>query len=138
MAHKIFVDANVLLDIALERGAFQQEALLLFHLRDLGRVQIYASALSLSIVAYFSKKNKKDAHSVILKFLKWVNIIALEKRHFQNALTSGIRDFEDALQYYAAEEVMGIDAIITRNKKDFSPSLIPVFTPGEFLTRIVL
>src|SRR5437899_377786 len=135
MAHKVFVDANILMDLAFERRDFYQEAMVIFHLRDIGRVQIYVSALSLAIVAYFSKKHKKDTGAVIGKFLKWVEVVGLEKKHFLESLTSGIVDFEDALQYYSATEVVGIDAIVTRNKKDFNPSLIPVFTPKEFLTR---
>ena len=43
-------------------------------------------------------------------------------------------DFEDGLQYYSAIENQ-IDVIITRNKKDFKKSKIPVLTAKEFLAR---
>lgn len=138
MAHKVFVDANVLMDLAFERRDFYQEALVLFHLRDIGRVTIHVSSLSLAIVAYFAEKYKKDARFVVATFLKWVEVIDLEKKHFDQALISAISDFEDAIQYYSAMEVVGIDAIVTRNKKDFKSSVIPVFSPKEFLTRVVL
>ena len=44
------------------------------------------------------------------------------------------KDFEDALQYFAAKQA-NADYIITRNKKDFGFSDIPVLEPGEFLSR---
>ena len=44
-------------------------------------------------------------------------------------------DFEDGLQYYSAIENQ-IDVIITRNKKDFKNSKIPVLSTKEFLALI--
>jgi len=41
-------------------------------------------------------------------------------------------DFEDGLQYYSAIE-NSVDIIITRNKKDFKRSKLPVLTAKEFL-----
>jgi hypothetical protein len=49
------------------------------------------------------------------------------------ALDSKFTDFEDALQYFSAVNSNKIDAIITRNIKDFKKSALPVFTPNEFL-----
>ena len=41
-------------------------------------------------------------------------------------------DFEDGLQYYSAIE-NEVDLIITRNKRDFKSSKIPVMTAKEYL-----
>jgi hypothetical protein len=43
-------------------------------------------------------------------------------------------DFEFGLQYYSAIE-NGIDNIITRNKKDFKNSQIPVMTAKKFIAK---
>ncbi len=43
-------------------------------------------------------------------------------------------DSEDGLQYYSAIENQ-IDLIITRNKKDFKHSKIPVLTAKKFLSK---
>lgn len=48
------------------------------------------------------------------------------------ALSSEFLDFEDAMQYFSAKE-WGADMIITRNKKDFKNSHIPVYEPMEYL-----
>lgn len=50
----------------------------------------------------------------------------------KNALQSGFTDFEDALQHSSAQAV-DADCIVTRNKKDFFASEIPVYEIDEFL-----
>ena len=47
-------------------------------------------------------------------------------------MTSGIQDFEDAIQTCAAE-FNEIEVIITRNKKDFTNTSLKILTPREFL-----
>ena len=48
------------------------------------------------------------------------------------SLYSDANDYEDSLQLIAAEESM-CDAIITFDKKGFTKSKLPVFTPSEIL-----
>lgn len=48
------------------------------------------------------------------------------------AIQSDFSDFEDAVQYHTALSG-NIDAIITRNPKDYINSAIPVYTPSEFI-----
>ena len=50
----------------------------------------------------------------------------------KSALKSSFKDFEDAMQYFSALSE-GCDVIITRNKKDFAESSIPVMESQEFL-----
>ena len=53
-----------------------------------------------------------------------------------NALKSDFSDFEDAIQYHTALSNNKIEAIITRNTKDFRKSEVAVFTPEEVLKII--
>ena len=48
----------------------------------------------------------------------------------QEMLSSDWKDYEDATQYATALKIEA-DCIVTRNKKDFSKSSLPVYTPGE-------
>ena len=50
----------------------------------------------------------------------------------REALDSDFTDFEDALQHFSAKTV-DADCIVTRNKKDFTASEIPVYELDEFL-----
>jgi hypothetical protein len=50
-----------------------------------------------------------------------------------NTLTG--TDFEDDLQI-ACAHLTGLDAIVTRNPKDFKSATIPVLTPSELLAQL--
>lgn len=47
-------------------------------------------------------------------------------------LNTDWKDYEDALQYSSAL-LCGADNIITRNKKDFELSTLPVYTAEEYM-----
>jgi predicted nucleic acid-binding protein len=57
--------------------------------------------------------------------------------HFENSIRSKFSDFEDALQYFAAKDIKGIDFIITRNDRDFKHSEIPVLSPKAFVSNFI-
>ena len=54
----------------------------------------------------------------------------------EKSIESKFKDFEDAMQYFSAKHE-DIDYIITRNKKDYSASDIPVFEPQEFIDYLL-
>ncbi len=63
-----------------------------------------------------------------------VNVSPLDDKIVELVLVSDFKDFEDAIQYHTALE-NGIDVIITRNKKDFKNSKLPVMTAKEYLRK---
>jgi len=137
-AVRLFIDTNAILDLALDRTEFVKDAESLFFLKDQEKIDIYISSLTLSTVAYFADKQKLDSFSVVRKFLNWVNVIDLETIFFKQVLESDFLDFEDRLQYFSAARIIGIQAIITRNEKDFKHSKIPVISPQNFLAQFKL
>jgi hypothetical protein len=65
----------------------------------------------------------------------WVFIVEIAKSNnsiYQNALTLGFKDFEDAVQHESAI-AENLDAIVTRNTKDYKNSSIDVYSPDGFL-----
>jgi hypothetical protein len=48
------------------------------------------------------------------------------------ALTSPITDYEDAVQHECAAQE-NLDAIVTRNTKDYKNATVKVYSPDEFL-----
>lgn len=48
------------------------------------------------------------------------------------AIPSEVSDFEDAVMIETAVR-SGMDCIITRNTKDYARSVIPVYTPEQFV-----
>ena len=63
-----------------------------------------------------------------------VEVLAVDDKIIDLSLTSDLKDFEDAIQYYTAIE-NDMNIIITRNKKDFKDVDLPVLTAKEFLNR---
>jgi len=64
--------------------------------------------------------------------LTLLRICSIDEKIIDLALSSDFEDFEDAIQYYTAVE-NNIDCFVTRNKKDFRKSKIPVHTAEEYL-----
>lgn len=132
---KIFVDANIVMDLLEKREEFYQEAQELFTLSDKKNVRLYISALTLANVHFLLFKHlKMEARKVLAKFKVLVEVLAVDDKILDLALTSDQKDFEDAIQYYTAIE-NEMDIIITRNKKDFKNLNLPVLTAKEFLNR---
>jgi predicted nucleic acid-binding protein len=76
--------------------------------------------------------NESKVREILRKLKVLVNVISLDSKVLDLALNSDFKDFEDAIQYYAAME-SDIDIIITRNLKDFKKSDIPVMTGLQFI-----
>ena len=132
---KIFVDTNIILDLLAKRALFFAEAQQLFTLADKNKVKLYVSSLTIANTYYVLSHSLKiqDARKIIRKFKILVSVLAVDEKIIDLALDSEFIDFEDAIQYYAAAE-NGVDLIITRNLKDFKPSIIPVLTAKDYLT----
>lgn len=134
MSERIFLDTNIVLDYVFERNPFFDDASALFQLKIDEEVEFFVSALTLANLAYSAQREKKNPRQVITVLLEWIDIIPLDREVFRQTLPSAFMDFEDGLQYFSAATVKkNIDAIITRNKKDFAPAQIPVYTASEYL-----
>ena len=135
MKKSLFLDTNVVLDIVLERPDFVKEARVLLLMSDHNNVELYTSALTIVTCAYFAKKFGRNPVTTVKSLLKWFSLIDLRKEHFELAVFSKFKDFEDGLQFFAAKELKMIDYIITRDISDFKVSTIPVLSPKDFLLK---
>jgi predicted nucleic acid-binding protein len=132
----VFVDTNIIIDLLAKREPFYKDAQDLFTLSDKKEIQLYISSLSFANAYYSIVKHHKDidAKKYLAKFKVLVKILPLEDKVVELALASDFNDFEDGLQYFIAMEYES-DIIITRNKKDFKNSKIPVMTAGEYIRK---
>lgn len=130
---KVFLDTNIVLDLLGQREGFYQPAqVLLTHLRNKG-LKAIVSALTIANTHYIlSERLKlKDAKNILGQFKVLVEIVPLDEDIIELALESDFNDFEDVLQYYSALTAKS-DIIITRNKKDFKKSAIPLMSAREY------
>ena len=133
---KLFVDTNIVLDLLQKREEFYREAQELFTLADKKKVKLYISSLTIANTHYLLSRhyNSNDARKILAKFKVLVEVLSLDHKIIDLALTSDLKDFEDAVQYYTALE-NNMDLIITRNKRDFKKQSIPVLTAKEYINR---
>ena len=134
---KILIDTNIVIDLLSKRKDFYDDAATLFSQADKKQLNLTISALTFANTNYILTKLKsaKEAREILRKFKVLVELLSLDDKITELALSDEtFPDFEDGLQYYSAIE-NDIDVIITRNKKDFKNSKLPVLTAKEFLAR---
>ena len=135
--NRVLIDTNIVIDLLAMRKDFYEEAADLFSRADKKELVLAISALTFANTNYILPKLKstKEAREILRKFKLLVEIVSLDEKITQLALSDDdFPDFEDGLQYYSAMENQ-IDIIITRNKKDFKNSKIPVLTAKEFMAK---
>ncbi|WP_206670806.1 twitching motility protein PilT [Cyclobacterium xiamenense] len=62
-----------------------------------------------------------------------IQIAGPTRNEIIQALKNNFKDFEDSIQYSTALSIEGIEAILTRNVKDYLNSEIAVFSPENYL-----
>lgn len=135
--NRLLLDTNIVIELLAKRAEFYEEAAELFSLADKKEVGLAISSLTFANTNYVLStfKSANQAREILRKFKVLVEILNLDDKITELALSDDdFPDFEDGLQYYTAMENQ-MDAIITRNKKDFRHSKIPVFTAREFLSK---
>jgi predicted nucleic acid-binding protein len=135
MADKVFVDTNVLIDHLTDREPFANHSSLIFELHEQKEIKIHISALSINTVYYVSRRilGEKRTLNLIERLIESLEIIGTSKAEIKNALAVGFKDFEDGIQYSTALTIKKVEAIITRNVKDYRKSKIAVFTPEIYI-----
>jgi predicted nucleic acid-binding protein len=131
----IFSDTDIILDVITGRMPFSIEASSLFTLIEEGQIKSSTSSLSFSNIYYVLRKYA--THQRVVSRLKelseLLHILSVDDTIIKNALQSGFKDFEDAIQYQTALTNPDIELIVTRNIKDYKQAELPVMTPGTFL-----
>lgn len=133
---KLLVDSNIVIDLLTKRENFYEEAQELFTLADTRDLKLYISALTFANTHYLLSRhlNFHEARKILIKFKVLVTVLSIDDKILDLALISDFKDFEDAIQYHTALE-SNLDLILTRNKKDFKTSSLPVMTAKEYLKR---
>ena len=135
---KFFIDTNIILDLLAKREPFYEEAAMLFTLADKKIIDLCASALSFANTNYILLQSKKpeEAKLILRKLKLIVQVLSLDEKIIGLSLNdTDFKDYEDAIQHFTALE-NGVDAIITRNLKDFQKAKLPVMTAAQFLKTI--
>ncbi len=135
MGFKLFIDSDVVIDFFTDREPHANPASELFELNEKGEVILFLSAVSINNIYYIVRKylGHKKTLEVIESLLEITEVVGTNKEEITQALQNNFKDFEDSIQYSTALTVSNLDAIITRNVKDYKKANIAVLTPLQFL-----
>lgn len=131
--NSLFIDSDVLIDLLARRDNYTEAAALMTIIIE-KKVAGFTTPIVLANVDYIITKysNKAKSRRAIKSLRKKLSILPIDEKIVDTALESEFSDFEDAMQYYAAEK-HGIDFIITRNKKDYAKGSLKAITPQEYM-----
>ena len=135
---RAYIDTNILVDLVLGRQEFLPDAQRIFALGYADEAQLMVSALSFVNTVYLARKYNYALDEVSEKLrmiADFVDVVDLRGQNVTDMLSSGWKDYEDATQHRSTIDE-NADCIVTRNKKDFKASTIPVMTATEFLATL--
>jgi len=134
---KVLIDTNVIVDVALEREPFYAESDRILTFVEEGQIQGYVSASTFSDLYYIIRRDK--GRDWTLDFLRQLATICqlatVDNSVISIALTCNFKDFKDAIQYSTAV-INLIDAIVTRNPRDFPVNIPRIVTPNQLILEL--
>jgi predicted nucleic acid-binding protein len=132
---RILIDTDVILDFFFDRKPYSDFAAKIFSLCESNEIQGFVTPVIYSNVYYLLRQTSshKKVIEKMTQLLSITDVLLMDSAVVHCALTSGFKDFEDALQNFSAINDGTIESIITRNIKDFKQSDIGVLTPENFL-----
>lgn len=137
---RALIDTCVIIDALQNREPFAQEAQQIFFTIANKHATGYISAKSVLDIYYLTHRSthSDEATRKILKTLLGLfDILDTTQLDCRQALSSDISDYEDAVMCETAKRC-DVDCIVTRNQKDYAKSEVTVYSPAEFLERIVM
>lgn len=136
---KVLFDVNVVLDVLLNRQPFVRDSARVMGLAESGRIEGYLCATTLTTLDYLMSKSadKQAARLGLRRLLTLFSIAEVNAAVLEIALDSGFDDFEDAVQYHAGI-ARNIDALVTRNPRDFRGAGVPVYLPAELFAVVAV
>ena len=134
MIKKIFIDSDIILDVATGRMPFVDQSKTALALIENGYALGVISSNSITNIYYVLRKisTNDKTRSFIKIILKYISVITVDHGSILTALDSKFMDFEDGFQNYCALKNQ-CDLILTRNIKDYTFSELRVLEPNEFI-----
>lgn len=140
MASKIVLDANIILDLTLQRTSDLEDLKKIYAAITSGILNGCITTSIIHICSYWMKKEIgiEATKKTILTILNDVKVIDAKHDKIVEALHSKMNDVEDALQYYLALD-HNVDCFISRdeNFKKSATTRLPVYYPKEFIKKFM-
>lgn len=137
---KIFLDANIIIDLINSGNQFHPDILYLLNALMKQKVKLYVSPTSFAIAYNFLDKrmrDKKKLNKTAVNLFSNFYFTREDELIMQKVLKSAYDDLEDALQYFSALDA-GAGLIISYKQYDFIKSPIPVYHPMQYINEFLI
>ena len=130
-------DANVVLDVLLRRQPFAEPSGQLLSRAERDDIQGYICASVVTTIFYLARKaaGLDEARRQVRAILSILDVAPVTGAVLQEAAESSMSDFEDAVVAASARHVR-VDAIATRNERDFAKASISIYSPASLLALL--
>jgi predicted nucleic acid-binding protein len=135
---KVLLDTNIVLDFALKREPFYEDAQAIFNEITKGNTDGYITASMATDIFYLLQKTngKKFAKDIFANLLLILDVLTVYREDVYIAQHLEWDDFEDALQAQVALH-SDMDAIVTRDIKDYKKvQYLDIVQPANFIQCI--
>jgi len=137
---RIFLDANILVSVLNKEYPLFTYSSRLVSLMDNRKFEVFTSPICLAIAFYFSEKKSGAllARRKMELLISKIQIASVDASMVTKIIKNkSISDFEDGLEYYAAQAVK-CQCIVTNDVDDFFFSSLEVLRPQPFLEKYVM
>ena len=131
---RIFIDANIVLDVLLKRPDFIEESAKVLAICKSKRAALAPHTISNIFFITRKEYTAKERKTILLSVLEYIDIVTVGKHQIVQALKNeNLEDFEDALQLECAKE-FNADYIVTRDLT-FTNEEIAIISPKDFIEK---
>jgi predicted nucleic acid-binding protein len=134
---RVLLNTNVILDLMRERDPWRTEAAAIAEAGADGRLQSHVCASAITDIFYISRKlvGADQGRRIVRNCLDLLHVVSVTRDLLDAAERRGGSDYEDNLQIECACDAR-LDAVVTRNPRDFTGSPVPVLTSAELLALL--
>jgi predicted nucleic acid-binding protein len=135
MSMNVSIDTNVLIDVLAKREPFYADSAQIWTLAEEGQIKGFISVISFNNIYYVVRRlrTRQAANHMMVLLRDLFTPVPLDKQIIDQAIDSGFKDLEDAIQYFSAVRAES-NCIVSRDTDAFPQSDLPVLTPAELLT----
>ena len=131
---RLFFDIDVLLDILADRSPFAPDSAKVLALVERGAAVGFVAAHSITTLHYLLRRElpARRSRRLLLDMMRLLSVVPVDQDRLLQGFALGWGDFEDAVQAACAAKA-DVDYLVTRDRKGFGRSDIPVASPAELL-----
>lgn len=132
---KVLLDTNVIIDVIAKREPYFKDSYNVFKLIAMKTISGFITSKQVTDIYYIIKKtlhDEKKTRESIIKIVSLLDIIDTLAIDVKSAFDTKLIDYEDGLLETIAYRKK-LNAIITRNIKDFKNSIVKVIRPNELV-----